>query len=100
MSGKAAGRKARRRRAPQASIYLVIITPNWKKTAGLLGFQIFFVTGCGPSALIPGSGSPKTARLREDTTQHPEDNYKFLLANFSTVSSYDPPKTPSPRFYR
>ena len=39
----------------------------------------------------------KIARLGEDTTQK-TTNYKFLLATVSTFSSYDPPKTPSPRF--
>ena len=29
---------------------------------------------------------------------HPEGNQKFLSATVSTFSSYDPPKTPSPRF--
>ena len=49
--------------------------------------------GYGPSALIPGSqkspGSEKTPPRRQ-----PEN----FSATVSTFSSYDPPKTPSPRF--
>ena len=60
MSGKAAGRKARRRRAPQARAagvdFIWVITHNCKKPTGLLGFLCYC---CKPGGLAQPYIQPK-----------------------------------------